>query len=102
LPTNRIPVARPWRSGRFTGEVLSLFARLDRVPERERQRDEWQKDSRRLAALLGEEFLDSWFCGRIDVLDPRLNRDRPGFWGGAPLMAARQMREKLLEAVKLH
>jgi hypothetical protein len=105
MPTNRTPVSRPWRSGRFTGELLTLFARLERVPLDERD-DGWRKDSRRLATMLGEEFEDAWFCGGLCVLDRRLaDYHPPGVWGQevggreskwAMVLAAR---EKLLVAV---
>jgi hypothetical protein len=109
MPTNRTPISRPWRSGRFTDELLALFARLERVPECDRG-GEWRIDSRRLAAMLGEEFEDAWFCGGLDVLNRRLAEYHPpGFWGTGipgrsenPWMMVREARERLLAATKLH
>jgi hypothetical protein len=113
MPTKRETIDRA-RRNRLTDEEVALFRRLDAVPVPERD-EGWQKESRRLAALLGpmdivgirgqpssEDFESAWFCGQIDVLDPRLDRDRPGYWGGAPLARVREMREQLLAATKLH
>jgi hypothetical protein len=72
MPTKRED--RP-RRNRLTDEALSLFRRLDAVPDHERN-DVWQKESRRLAVLLGpmgdkgEDFESAWFMGGLDVLDP--------------------------------
>jgi integrase len=38
-----------------------------------------------------EDYESAWFLAGIDVCDPRLDRDRPGYWGGAPLVAVRQI-----------
>jgi hypothetical protein len=107
MGTNRTPRIRTWQPGLITPEALSLFRKLNAVPEDERG-DAWRKDSRRLSQLLGpmgigsEDYESAWFLAGIDVCDPRLDRDRPGYWGGAPLVAVRQMREQLLAAAKLH
>jgi hypothetical protein len=84
----------------FGDEVLDLFRRLDA----EHMRDEaWQRDSRRLAAMLGAEFEDAWFLGGLDVLDPRLAEYHPpGFWGGDPWIRVQEMRAALLAAAKVH
>jgi hypothetical protein len=113
MPTKRETIDRP-RRNRITDEAIDLFRQLDAVPVPKRGED-WYKQSRQLARLLGpmdieglrgqpspEEFESAWFAGMIDVLDPRLDLSRPGYWGGAPLAAARKMRERLLEAAKLH
>ena len=105
MPTKRETIDRP-RRPRIPDEALVLFKRLDAVPEPERD-EAWQKESRRLAQLLGpmgdkEDYESAWFLGGIDVLDPRLDRDRPGYWGGTPLARVREMRERLLTATKLH
>ena len=102
MPTKRTTIDRPRRS-RLTDEALALFKRLNAVSEPERD-DAWKRESRRLAVLLGpmgdkEDYASAWFLGRLDVLDPRLDRDRPGYWGGAPLARVREMREQLLVAV---
>jgi hypothetical protein len=113
MPTKRETIDRP-RRNRISDEAIALFRRLDAVPVHERGED-WQKESRRLAVLLGsmdivgirgqpssEDYESAWFCGGLDVCDPRLDRPRPGYWGGAPLARVREMREQLLAATKLH
>jgi hypothetical protein len=107
MGTNRTPRVRTWQPGLITPEALGLFRKLDAVPEDERG-DGWRKDSRQLAVLLGpmgvggEDYESAWFLGGIDVCDPRLDRNRPGYWGGAPLARVREMREQLLAAITVH
>jgi hypothetical protein len=106
MPTKRETIDRP-RRNRLTDEAVALFRRLDAVPEDERG-DGWRMDSRQLAVLLGpmgvggEDYESAWFLAGLSVLDPRLGRDRPGYWGGAPLARVREMREQLLAAVRVH
>jgi hypothetical protein len=95
------------RRNRLTDEAIALFRRLDAVPEPERDAT-WEKESRRLSQLLGpmgdgEDYESAWFLGQISVLDRRLDRHPGhGYWGGEPLARVREMRERLLEATKLH
>jgi hypothetical protein len=105
VPTKRETIDRP-RRPRIPDEALVLFKRLDAVHVHTRD-DAWQKESRRLAQLLGpmgdgEDYESAWFLGGIDVCDPRLDRDRPGYWGSTPLVRAREMREQLLAAIRVH
>jgi hypothetical protein len=107
MGTNRTPRVRTWQPGLITPEALGLFRKLDAVPVPERGED-WRKQSRALAKLLGpmgvggEDYESAWFLGLIDVCDPRLDESRPGYWGGAPLAAVREMRERLLAALSVH
>jgi hypothetical protein len=65
MPVNRTKKDRPWRSGQFSEEVLSLFLELEAVPRRERDSDAYRARTRELATALdlGGELL----CSLVDV-----------------------------------
>jgi hypothetical protein len=86
------------RRPQFTAEILALFATLEST-DVDCRGSEWQRQSRRLSQLLGDEFEDAWLCGGLDVCDPGLEQDRPGFWGAEPRTMVLAMRAALLAAI---
>jgi hypothetical protein len=97
MPTNRRPIGREWKPGRFSGETVELFRRLDHTPECQRGTDEWKSDVKRLHIGLGEDGERFW-CMCMCVTDRRMVPTRAdefylGIW-----KRAKAMRKALLEA----
>ena len=63
MPTNRSAIPRGWRPGRFTDEVLRLFAELEKVPRDKRHSYEFKDPTFRLAELLGTDLETMWLMG---------------------------------------
>ena len=100
MPTNRSPIARTWRPGRFSAEVLDLFTRLEATPVRERWKSgsQWVDDSKRLAVLL--DLSTEWWAMQ-NVHDRDRGSDyEPGSLGHQAWQRCRAMRKQLLEAVR--
>jgi hypothetical protein len=97
MPTNRRPLSRPWKPGRFSAETVELFRRLDHTPDCRRDTDEWKADVKRLHVGLGEDGERFWLAG-LHVIDRRAVPTRSdefylGIW-----KRAKALRAALLEA----
>jgi hypothetical protein len=98
MPTNRRPIGREWKPGRFSAETVELFRRLDHTPECRRGTDQWKNDVKRLHIALGEDGELFW-CMCMHVTDRRMAPTRAdefylGIW-----KRAKAMRGALLQAI---
>jgi hypothetical protein len=99
VPTNRTPISRPWRPGLFSREVIELFLKCERVPVRKRwDSEEWKANSKRLACLL--DLGQQWFCSKHVNDAGRPPEDIPGTFDYHDWKLCRDVRERLLEAIK--
>jgi hypothetical protein len=83
----------------FSDDVLSLFAELNRTPQRDRESDAFKAEDRRLARMLG--LGGPWLCSGASVVEGRPLRSAsmtgPTF---ADHLKVRGVREQLFEAIK--
>ncbi|HKD40352.1 MAG TPA: hypothetical protein VE909_12405 [Xanthobacteraceae bacterium] len=96
MPTKRAILARPRRVS-FTPEMLALFAELEAVPARERERAKWIGKSKQLAGLLG---LTSEWWTMNDVNDKNATPCVPdGYVAFDDWHTCRRVRLALLDAI---
>jgi hypothetical protein len=98
MPTNRRPIGREWKPGRFSGETIELFRRLDHTPECRRGTYEWKADVKRLHIALGEDGELFWLTG-LHVTDRRTVPVRADEFYVRIWERAKAMRSALLQAI---
>jgi hypothetical protein len=98
MPTNRRPLGRQWKPGRFSAETVELFRRLDHTPECRRGTDQWKNDVKRLHIALGEDGELFW-CMCMHVTDRRMAPARSDELYVVIWKRAAAMRKALLQAI---
>jgi hypothetical protein len=82
----------------FSPEIIALFVELEAVPGRQRDRQEWQAESKRLAGLLGLSS-EWWSMNHVNDRSARPCHP-PGYYAHNAFYRCRVVRQALLEATE--